>query len=515
MKQSSRQTRQVFLYLVALGLLSLSMLAVAYSRGKLAVQINQDVDDVGQLRANALMIYIVENEPQHSYPSDTLLVFMSQKMQSLLGQYPLRSNDLVAAWEPFYHEVRLRKVSLATTQKMISAADHFSQGIRIRAQDEAKNSYWMLIYGALGLVLVLARGFILVQKLDQTEKALRSSERRFAMLSEATFEGVVLSENGIVRDVNPQCAQLLGYHMSEIIGRQMTDFVDAQDVTKVRNAIESQQQVTYEAVCLRKDKSTFIAEVSPRMVQFPGGLMRMTIVRDITQRKRLEQGWQLAHQQLSVSNQRWRNLATLDSLTGAYTRRAFQKVMSREIRRAGRSGLPFSVIMLDLDNFKNYNDSFGHLAGDKVLVQLVKLLRGTLRGVDIVARYGGEEFAIILVDTTARVAQAVAEQCRSEIASTPWPARQVTASLGVLTCSITSGTPVTWKFSEELTEQILLRTDRALYQSKRRGRNCVTVAEQLHVGETTSLKISNSLQGMSAEDEGEGVLMKTNDELHL
>src|SRR5690606_10064474 len=100
-------------------------------------------------------------------------------------------------------------------------------------------------------------------------------------------------------------------------------------------------------LCVRKDKSTFPVEITARMLEFPDRTMRLTVARDITTRKRLEQEWQEANKNLAISNERWRTLATLDSLTGAYTRRALHLTMIREIRRASHSGMPFSVMILD------------------------------------------------------------------------------------------------------------------------------------------------------------------------
>jgi diguanylate cyclase (GGDEF)-like protein len=120
--------------------------------------------------------------------------------------------------------------------------------------------------------------------------------------------------------------------------------------------------------------------------------------------------------------------------------------------------------MLDLDHFKQYNDSFGHPAGDGVLRWAGSTLRSAVRVHDVVARYGGEEFVVLLPATDVAEAVGVAERLRADLAAQPWPYRKVTASLGVATAGICT------KDAAALVEQ----ADHALYQSKQAGRNLVT-----------------------------------------
>src|SRR5690606_2629630 len=114
---------------------------------------------------------------------------------------------------------------------------------------------------------------------------------------------------------------------------------------------QNKQEVTYEVACVRKDKSTFPVEITARTLQFPNREMRLTVARDITQIKQLEMNWQEANKSLAISNERWSTLATLDSLTGAYTRRALHLTLIRELRRSSHSGWSFTVMMLDINDF--------------------------------------------------------------------------------------------------------------------------------------------------------------------
>jgi diguanylate cyclase (GGDEF)-like protein len=138
-------------------------------------------------------------------------------------------------------------------------------------------------------------------------------------------------------------------------------------------------------------------------------------------------------------------------------------------------------MLLDVDNFKQYNDSFGHVAGDEVLRRVVEVLRTALRDVDVVARYGGDEFIIILVDTGPLEANVVARRCYQAIGNETDFKRVMTASIGVLTCFIETDAPVEKEFCIGLVERILLCADKALYQSKRKTGEHIHIADNLRV----------------------------------
>ena len=169
-------------------------------------------------------------------------------------------------------------------------------------------------------------------------------------------------------------------------------------------------------------------------------------------------------EELERRNSLLSEMALSDELTGVKNRRRFREALEIHHALATRQGLPLSLVMVDVDHFKSYNDSFGHPAGDEVLKRVASLLSENVRKHDEVARIGGEEFAVLLPDTPAPLATDMAERLRSKVAGQPWPLRRVTASLGVATTSPGNDPPAA------LVEQ----ADRALYRSKRTGRDRVT-----------------------------------------
>lgn len=154
-------------------------------------------------------------------------------------------------------------------------------------------------------------------------------------------------------------------------------------------------------------------------------------------------------------------LSITDGLTGLYNHRYFMEQLQKELERASRHNHPFSLIMLDIDRFKDYNDRFGHLEGNKVLKGIGGLLRKNSRAIDTVARFGGEEFSIILPEIGKEGATSFANRLVKKIAKHPFPKRRVTVSGGVATFSQDGSTVM----------ELIRRADTALYEAKRLGRD--------------------------------------------
>ena len=210
----------------------------------------------------------------------------------------------------------------------------------------------------------------------------------------------------------------------------------------------------------------------------------------------MNQELELANARLRRANRRLARLSARDGLTGVANRRRLDRALVMEWRRAGRTETPLSLLMADIDFFKDFNDLHGHQAGDAVLRQVAEALAGCLhRAGDLVARYGGEEFAILLPATDAEHARVTGEKLRAVVEALqiphggstvgPW----VSLSLGAATAHPRAGTrPRT----------LLERADRALYQAKRAGRNRVGTVGEDGAGGKAGAETENGEGGISA-----------------
>lgn len=161
----------------------------------------------------------------------------------------------------------------------------------------------------------------------------------------------------------------------------------------------------------------------------------------------------------------YEQLSVTDPLTGLLNRRYLEERIAEEIIRSKRHRFSVSMMMLDVDDFKSYNDNFGHPAGDSALKTVAEVLKETLRGADVAARYGGEEFAILLPQTSSEEAAQIGERLRKKIERTEFHGRKVTVSIGIASCSNEVDTP----------RDLISAADVALYAAKNHGRNNVQV----------------------------------------
>ncbi len=178
---------------------------------------------------------------------------------------------------------------------------------------------------------------------------------------------------------------------------------------------------------------------------------------------------QCQRDELRRLNQELAELSYTDDLTGLKNRRHFHDALGATLEDPTRRVEPLSVILIDVDHFKAYNDAFGHPAGDQVLRMVGTVLREQIRSDDTTARYGGEEFVILMPNTDADTAGRVAQRLMDAVAEIPWPFRPVTVSCGIVTALPESSDAV----------RMISDADEALYQSKRQGRNRITHVEQL------------------------------------
>ncbi len=195
----------------------------------------------------------------------------------------------------------------------------------------------------------------------------------------------------------------------------------------------------------------------------------MARVRSLLRIKSLHDELENKMEQLDEARRELQQLAITDGLTGLFNYRYFRSQLDHELERARRHNLDLSLIMLDIDFFKNYNDNNGHPAGDIVLKKIADAVRDNIRKIDIPCRYGGEEFILILPDTNKHAAVVVAEKIRGLVEKMPFenqerqPNGKLTISIGV----------ATFRGNGENSDELIKKVDKNLYRAKQSGRNKV------------------------------------------
>jgi diguanylate cyclase (GGDEF)-like protein len=173
---------------------------------------------------------------------------------------------------------------------------------------------------------------------------------------------------------------------------------------------------------------------------------------------------------------KYQRFASTDALTGLHNRGWLDDAFDREIKRSERDELPLALIMIDVDHFKNYNDEYGHLAGDRVLITVADAIRSPLRPNDLVARFGGEEFAVLLPETTVSNAEIIAERLRDHVAKVD-PGLLDNRQLPAVTISL----GIAGRQPGYSLDMMIAAADVAMYHAKRNGRNRVEVAARVPV----------------------------------
>ncbi len=305
----------------------------------------------------------------------------------------------------------------------------------------------------------------------RSDDALRESEQRYRELFEAESDAILLIDesSGCVLEANTSACAMYGYSRDELVAMHESD-LSADATAPGAGALRGRPPAPHSALSYhrRRGGAIFPVEVAARKYVTSGHPITIVTVRDVSERQRYEEQLAEQHRRLADAYEALQSLVVTDSLTGLLNRRAYDARVIEERARAGR-GKSLSILMIDVDHFKDFNDTFGHAAGDAVLAQLARILLGATRGTDTVARYGGEEFVVIAPDADRDAAAHLAERCRAAAEGATWPKRRITISIGAATW--TRGQPLAWL------EDLPLAADRALYDAKRTGRNRVSHAD--------------------------------------
>ena len=319
----------------------------------------------------------------------------------------------------------------------------------------AKPSYKELEKLVSSLTREVAECRNIQQYLHQAEETAR------ALLNATTDSAILIDRKGRILAINEPAAKRLAEFNPDSMHKNLLDILPialAQNrKARIEQVLETGDPLQFEDNYSGTHFLNFLYPVFDRQ----GKILNLAYFsRDITAQR-------LVEQELKQSEKRYKILSITDDLTKLFNSRHFYVTLQLEMERANRYHRPLSLLMIDIDDFKNFNDTYGHLAGDKVLAKTGEVIQNALREADTGYRYGGEEFAIILPETVGPGAVEVAERIRKELAAMPLSletknSRHVTASMGVSELQ-----------AEDKLSEFIRRADKNLYAAKKEGKNRV------------------------------------------
>ncbi|HEY6556160.1 MAG TPA: diguanylate cyclase [Polyangiaceae bacterium] len=297
-------------------------------------------------------------------------------------------------------------------------------------------------------------GFADVTAQKLAELAVRQGAQSLRTLFAAAPVALVLSRlsDKAVILANQRGSDLFEVPLEQVVGEKTPDYyVEPSERDEIVQTLLREGHVEVPAVRMRtRTGKEFWANLSGRMLEFEGETCLLVGAQDVTAQKELEQ--------------QLRELATRDPLTGLWNRRQFMELAEREVKRVSRAEARLALCTLDADHFKRVNDAHGHAAGDRMLIAIARAAESVLRGSDVLARVGGEEFHVLLPDTDADGAEAVAERMRHAIAAV-----NVTENGCTIRPTVSIGVAV-HRAGDDI-ESLMRRADDALYRAKQQGRN--------------------------------------------
>ncbi len=298
---------------------------------------------------------------------------------------------------------------------------------------------------------------------NEVELSVIKSELRYRRLFEAAQDGILIlnAETGMIIDVNPFLIQLLGYSRDEILKKnlwEMGAFKDIKASKEAFNFLKKNEYIRYKDLPLRSKDGRIIPVEFVSNIYIEGNEKVIQCnIRDITERKK-------AHDVL-------REQSVRDFLTGLYNRRYMVETLERELRRVARKQLPLGLIMADIDEFKKFNDTWGHASGDIVLRELSNFFQQNVRQEDIACRYGGDEFIIVLPEASQSITYERAEHIRTSSKQLQFVIAEQRLS------SITLSLGVAIFPADGFTKSAILESvDTALYRAKHEGRDRVALS---------------------------------------
>jgi diguanylate cyclase (GGDEF)-like protein/PAS domain S-box-containing protein len=318
------------------------------------------------------------------------------------------------------------------------------------------------------------------EELRRTQVELETTRSHYFELYDLAPIGYcTISEHGLILQANLTAATLLGVSRERLTTQLFSRFILKKDQDIFyhhrKQVIKSGEPQSCELRMVNKDGSQFWAHLESTSAQdVDGATVLRVVLSDITEIKQAEAALDAANIALEEALSHERELSLTDVLTGVSNRRHLFECAEHEVEVASRYQQPLSVIMFDLDRFKNVNDSFGHAVGDLMLQRVTQAACEELRSVDMIGRYGGEEFVILMPMTKAEQAYPLAERIRTKVEKI-----RISTELGDATATLSIGIiEMDHAVKIETADSLIRRADAAMYSAKHAGRNRTVIGQK-------------------------------------
>ncbi|MFN8382889.1 MAG: PAS domain S-box protein [Anaerolineales bacterium] len=411
------------------------------------------------------------------------LPFASESLKDLFGVYPEEAmQDASKIFEKIYPDDY--ESVIASIQKSAKELSPWKQEFRVKFKDE-------IIYTLYGNSMpqpeedgsVLWHGFIAnITERKKLEQELQAQRDFATQIINTIGQGLtVTNSEGRFKFVNPAYARMFGYETEDLLGKYPQDVTIPEEheaLEEQRNLRKNGKTTSYESRLRRADGSIAQVLITGAPYESDGRFEgTIAVITDLTEQKRIEEELRntrdklvILHSELERLYVAEQQLSRIDALTGINNRRSLFEFAERELNVAARYQQTLSVILFDIDHFKDINDMYGHLMGDQVLTHIAQAASAELRTVDMIGRYGGDEFLILLPQTSSQDALPLAERIHASISKIEIGVNQtlikLSVSIGITQVTFQGTLETASSNPTDTIGNIILRADKALYTAK-------------------------------------------------
>lgn len=401
------------------------------------------------------------------------LTYISPKIEAVLGYQPA---DFKKNWKRYLTEHLTNKEMILRSEFPQYAGKHIKP-YNVEIKSKSGEKIWLDIHetpvlDAEGEVSQYHGLAIDYTTRKSQENQLRTSEKRFRQISHSSPIGIFHADpNDLMTYVNPAWQVITGRPMTETLGNPWWQSIHPDDKEEVFRtwelAASEEREISIETRIIRPDQQSVWVQLRSRFLFDDNGKITFGTLENITERKDAQVMQEKLIQELLDLKKKLEVSVRTDPLTDLPNRRGLADKLEYEKIRFDRSQSPFTIIIGDIDHFKNINDTYGHDAGDYVLTRIARMLKDNSRKQDVVSRWGGEEFIILLPETDLENGAILAEKLRSKIESETFNYGEQQFPL-----TISFGLSVYHK-KGLTTDDVIKQADECLYEAKNSGRNKV------------------------------------------